>query len=126
MTAMAVAAVVGAAALSAPVSASAGGRVVERTGGCAGAGTWTMKVTTQNRGGLQAEFELDVNRARQRWQVRFAHDGRMVANLVRATRAPSGAFTVRVVTRNGPGVDRFSVRAQQMNGPNSCRARAAF
>jgi hypothetical protein len=85
-----------------------------------------MKVSTQNPRGLQAEFELDVNRAGQRWRVRFAHNGRGVANVVRRTMPPSGGFTVRVVTRNGPGVDRFRVRAVQMNGPNSCRARAAF
>lgn len=125
-TALAVAAVVSATALAAPIPANAaGGRVVERTGDCVGRGTWTMKVSRQNRG-LQAEFELDVNRVGQRWQVRFMHNGRRVANVVRTTRAPSGGFTVRVVTRDGAGVDRFRVRAVRMAGGNSCVARAAF
>jgi len=124
--AVAVAAFVGATALSAPVPAGAGGRAVNTTGGCSGRGTWAVKVTTGDRGGLQAEFDLDVNRAGQRWQVRFAHDGKLVANVVRTTRAPSGAFTLRVVTPNAPGADRFSVRAQQINGPNSCRGHATF
>lgn len=122
----ALAAVVSAAALSGPIPAdAAGGRVVERAGDCVGRGTWAMKVSRQNRG-LQADFELDVNRVGQRWRVRFVHDGRRVANIVRTTRAPSGGFTVHAVTGNGAGVDRFRVRAVRLDGGNSCVARAAF
>jgi hypothetical protein len=118
--------VVSTVALAAPIQASAaGGRIAERSGDCAGRGTWTLKVSRQDRG-LQAEFELDVNRVGQRWAVRIVHDGRQVANFVRTTRAPSGGFTVRAVTGNGAGTDRFRARAVQLNGSNSCVGRVAF
>jgi hypothetical protein len=122
---VAVAAVVSAVALAAPAPADAGGRVVARSGDCAGRGTWTMKVSNQDRG-LQTEFEIDINRVGQRWRVRLFHNGRRAMNVVRTTHAPSGGFTVRAVTGNAAGVDRFRVRAVRLNGGNSCVGRVAF
>jgi hypothetical protein len=122
----AVVAVASAVAMAVPLPASAaGGRVVERSGDCAGRGTWTMKVSNQDRG-LEVEFELDVNRVGQRWRLRISHNGRQAANVVRTTRAPSGGFTVRAVTRNDAGIDRFRARAVRLDGNNSCVGRVGF
>jgi hypothetical protein len=54
------------------------------------------------------------------------HNGQRVGDVVRATHAPSGSFTVRKLEPNWAGTYRFRTHAVRLNGANSCTGRARF
>lgn len=125
--AVAVAALVSVAGVAVPVtSAEAGGRVVTRSGACSTRGTWDLKASAERPGGIGVEFSVDTNRAGQRFEVRLWHNGRAMTNVVRATRAPSGSFTVRNVVPNRAGSDGFRAQATRVGGGDTCSGRIQF
>ncbi|HEX2174589.1 MAG TPA: hypothetical protein VHG70_01655 [Nocardioidaceae bacterium] len=132
MRTMKISATIGAVALAgsllAPATAVAGGSDREeiRTGACSGLADWKIKVSPEN-GRLEVEYEVDVNRRGQRWQVRLFHGGRRIHSDVHRTRARSGSFTVRALERNTAGGDGFRARAVRLGGDQQkCAGRVRF
>ena len=105
--------------------ASAGDRDVIREGSCDGRSDWKLKISPED-GGLEVEFEVDQNVNGDRWRVRIRHDGDLVFNRIRTTRAPSGSFEVRIVENNGPGSDVFRGRARNLSTGEVCGGSATF
>jgi hypothetical protein len=97
---------------------------VRVAGTCSVSSTSKLKLSEED-GGIEVEFEVDQNRNGVRWVVAIARNGVRVVRTTAVTKGPSGSFTVRVVTPNGPGVDRFVARATSPSG-EVCTARAGF
>ena len=110
--------------LLAPTAATAGGRQEIRTGNCT-FGNWKLKVSPED-GRLEVEYEIDVNRAGQRWRVALFHGGTRMHRGVHVTRGRSGSFTVRDLARNTAGGDRFRARAIRFGGGQRCRGSLVF
>lgn len=125
--AVAVAALVSVVGLVGPATtADAGGRVVTRSGACSTLGTWSMKASAEAPRMIGVEFSVDTNRRAQRFQVQLFHNGNRMASVARATRAPSGSFTVRNRVPNRAGADRFRALATRVGGGNTCAGRIRF
>jgi hypothetical protein len=107
-------------------SAEAGGRVATTGGACSARGTWDMKASAEAPGRLAVEFSVDTNRAGQRFNVRLLHNGKATMSVVRATRAPSGSFTIRNLVPNRAGGDHFRAQATRIGAANTCSGRVAF
>ena len=106
--------------------AAAKGREVIRTGGCSGAATWKLKLKLDN-GKLDTEFQVDNARVGSRWRVNIFDNGaRIFGPAVRVARAPSGSFTVNVLSRNRAGADHVVGRARNLASGQVCRASATF
>jgi hypothetical protein len=114
-----------AAALLAPATALANDGDVERTGRCSSYGRYDLKLSSENRG-IEVEFEVDVNRAGQRYRVKMFHNGHRFKAGVFRTRGRSGSFTVRDIEPYRAGPDRFRVRAVRVGGGQRCVGRARF
>lgn len=118
------AAVIAAVPLAALPAQAKDGDVI-RTGPCSGASDWKLKLSPEN-GKIEAEFEVDSNRAGQSWRVRMVHNGDVVYRKVRVTQAPSGSFTARVVVPNAAGDDVVRGRATNLASGEVCAGRATF
>jgi hypothetical protein len=105
-------------ALPALAEAKGGGARVTASKSCAGGGVAKLKAKADN-GRIEVEFEVDVNRNNQRWNVVLKRNGATVYSKVRRTAAPSGSFTARALIGNAAGRDRISARATGPNG-RSC------
>jgi hypothetical protein len=92
---------------AAPASAKGGSPAVQSAGKCVGGGVWTLKAKHDD-GRLEIEYQVDTNRAGQRWNVAITDNNVSVFKGIRTTTAPSGSFTVqlRPVDRPGPDVIR--------------------
>ena len=109
---------------SAPAAAAkAGDRVF--TGACSGASTWTLKLSNEN-GRIETELEVDQNRVGRLWTVAITDNGATIFRGQRTTTAPSGSFTVRRITANRAGTDRFIAVARAARTGEVCRARGTF
>jgi hypothetical protein len=98
---------------------------VVRTGACSGSADWKLKLSPEN-GKIEVEYEVDSNRAGQTWHVRILKNGTRIFAGARTTQAPSGSFTVRVVTRNTAGSDSFKARAVNAASGETCVGIASF
>lgn len=105
-TALAVPAV---ALAAAPAQASGGGGV-EARGTCGAGVAWKLKAKHDN-GRVEVEYELDSNRVGQLWTVSLTDNGATVFSGQRRTAAPSGSFSVRVLTTDRSGADVLRSRA---------------
>ena len=99
-----------------PAQAS-GGSGVRAGGTCSGGGVWKLKAKHDN-GRIAVEFEVDTNRAGQRWHVRITDNSHLVTDRFATTVAPSGSFTVRTVSGNRVGKD--TIRASATRGTRTC------
>jgi hypothetical protein len=113
------------ATLAGSVPASANDRDVIAGGSCSGRSDWKLKLSPQD-GRIEVEYEVDSNVVGQRWRVRIAHDGVVIFRDVRITKAPSGSFTVRLLTRNHVGTDGFRARARNLATDELCAGGALF
>ena len=95
------------------------------TGACSGASTWTLKLSNEN-GRIETELEIDQNRVGRVWTVAITDNGTTIFRGARTTTAPSGSFTVRRVTANRAGTDRFIAVARAAGTGEVCRARGTF
>ncbi len=109
-------------AVSTPAVAKGG---VVKTGNCSGSSDWKLKLSPDN-GRIEVEYEVDSNRVGQTWRVRIFHDGVRIFAGKRVTKAPSGSFTVRLLTRNHSGVDHFRARARNIASGESCVGRSSI
>ena len=109
---------------AAPVAAAKSGDRVF-TGSCSGASTWKLKLSNEN-GRIETELEIDQNRVGRVWTVAITDNGATIFRGSRTTTAPSGSFTVRRVTANRAGTDRFIAVARAARTGEVCRARGTF
>ncbi len=77
-------------------------------------------------GGIGVEFEVDSNRARQRWNWSLAQNGTRIAAGTRTTARPSGSFSVERRTANRSGVIVFVGRAVNRATGEVCRGSLRF
>lgn len=107
------------------VPAAANDADVIRRGSCSGASDWKLKLSPQD-GKIEVEYEVDSNRVGQTWRVRIFKNGNRIFLGTRVTKAPSGSFTVRVVTPNPAGTDAFRARAVNLANGETCVGTASF
>ena len=122
--AVAVAGVAMLATLSAAPATAKPGDVI-RSGACSGPSNWKLKLSPDN-GRIEVQFEVDQNVNGQAWRVRIRHDGDLVFNRMRTTKAPSGSFEVRILQANRAGDDAFTARAVNAATGETCVGRAVF
>ena len=96
------------------------GRVI-RTGDCSARTNWKLKAKPDD-GRIEVEWEIDQNRNRRVWTWTIRHDGRTVASGRRATRAPSGSFSVERRIVDAAGKHRVSATARNVRTGEVCRA----
>jgi len=96
---------------------------VIRRGSCSGSTDWKLKLSPED-GKIEVEYEVDSNRVGQTWAVRIVKNGNVIFRGTRTTKAPSGSFEVRVVTRNTAGDDVF--RARATHAGETCSGGATF
>jgi hypothetical protein len=96
---------------------------VRRTGTCTGASAIKLKLGGEDAG-LEAELEVDQNRAGVPWRVTLSRGSRVVLTRVARTRAPSGSFEVRHVLRGAGSGARVSGLARNPASGEVCRVAA--
>ena len=101
----------------APAIAKGGSPAVQARGACAGGGVWKLKAKHDN-GRIQVEYEVDTNRVGQLWRVGLTDNTHRIFLGNKRTTAPSGSFTVRVLTANRAGTD--VIRAHATLGSRVC------
>ena len=122
MTRIAVAALLAAAPIVTTVAGSpavARGADVVRTGSCSAASEWKLKLSPDD-GRIEVEFEVDQNVVGDTWRVRFVRNGEVFARARATTTAPSGSFDITRRAADGPGTDRFRVRATNVDTAETC------
>lgn len=107
-------------AAAGPAVAKGGGddRVIER-GSCSAGATWKLKAKPDDSG-LEVEFEVDSNRAGQRWTWTIRSDGNPVASGRRTTAGRSGSFSVERRIADTPGSQAITATATRDG--QTCRA----
>jgi hypothetical protein len=111
--------------LAVPAGTMARDGDIIRRGNCSGATDWKLKLSPED-GRIEAEAEIDQNRNGVTWNWTFKRNGNQFAAGSSTTKAPSGSFEVRRVTRDGAGDDRFVFRAVNPRTGEVCRAVATF
>ncbi|MEA2460824.1 MAG: hypothetical protein QOH90_1001 [Actinomycetota bacterium] len=106
-----------------PVSAKDGD--VRRSGGCTGNSTWKVKLSKDDAG-IQTEFEVDQNKAGDKWNVVLKDNGVRYFRDTRTTKAPSGSFTVHKLANDAAGDDVITARAHNLRTDEVCRGRATI
>jgi len=107
----------------APVAGAKDGDAVRARGTCTHASTAKLKLTSEDGGRIEIEFEVDQNRNGVRWNVTLVRNRSRVVSTAATTRAPSGSFEVRRVIAGARGTDRISAVATRAG--ERCSARAA-
>ena len=107
--------------LSAAPGVAAKSTAIVRTGDCSASSDWKLKLTPDD-GRLEVEFEVDQNRNGQTWNVVLKHNGKRFWSAQRATKAPSGSFSVRKLTSNAAGADTIVARATNHRTGEACKA----
>lgn len=98
-----------------PATADAKHRVAQASGTCSGAAVAKLKAKP-DAGRLQIEFEVDSNKAGQKWRVVLKRNGTKVYSATKTTKAPSGSFSARKLAGNPAGVDKITARATGPGG----------
>jgi hypothetical protein len=96
------------------------GRIITR-GDCSASADWKLKVKPDD-GRIEVEWEVDANRAGQRWTWTIRHDGSTVASGQRTTQAPSGSFSVERRIVDADGRHKVSATARNLRTGQTCRA----
>ncbi len=111
--------------VAAPIATNAKDGDIIRRGECTARSDWKLKLSPEDDR-IEVEFEVDQNRNGQRWNVKLKRNGNVFWRGVRTTKAPSGSFTVRRLSSNGPGVDRIAARAKNPRTGEVCRGVTRF
>ena len=107
-----------------PAAADAKGAKVTSSKSCIGGGVAKLKASNED-GRIEIEFEVDVNRNNQRWNVVIKRNGAKVYSVTKRTAAPSGSFESHKLIRNAAGKDRISAVATGPNG-RSCKVSLSY
>lgn len=105
-------------------SATAKDGDVKRESSCTGNNSAKLKLSRED-GRIEAEFEVDQNRAGVTWRVVFRRNGVVALRTKATTRDPSGSFEVRRVLADGRGADSITARAVSPSG-NVCTVYASI
>ena len=108
----------------APAAGARAGDVI-RTGACSGASDWKLKLSPEDDG-IQLEFEVDSNRVGQTGRIRIRQNGVLILTGTRVTKAPSGSFTVRRLTKDTTGTDAFRAASTNAATGETCVGRASI
>lgn len=124
--AVAAAALIGGVVTAGAAPASAKG-VEARAGGHCGttATAWKLKAKAEGSR-IEAELELDSNRAGQRWAVTLRDGGVKVYTGTRRTTAPSGSFSVERLLANRAGRDVITADARNLANGRTCHGTVTF
>lgn len=106
--------------VAAPLTTSAKDGDVIRRGDCTVRSDWKLKLSPEN-GRIEVEFEVDQNRNGQKWFVKLKRNGSLFWRGARTTKAPSGSFEVRKLTRNGAGTEKIVAKARNARTGEVCR-----
>jgi hypothetical protein len=115
-------------AVAAPGSALAkggGDRPEVRVAGVCGKGATSKLKLKARDGAIEAEFQVDNNRAGTSWRVVFVQERRVVYRGRARTHAPSGSFSLEERLSNYPGSDQVMARAVGPRGL-TCQATAVL
>jgi hypothetical protein len=107
-------------ATAAPSLARRGGddNRVERSGSCSRGSDWTLKAKPGD-GRIETELEVDQNRSGVHWKVKMRRDGRLIADVTRVTKPPSGSLEVSRRPSDRPGRDKIAAVAKRKG--ETCR-----
>lgn len=101
-------------AAATPAFASGGVGAVSASGACTNGGHFKLKAKHDN-GKIEMEYQVDSNRAGQKWAVRITDNGAVVVSRHATTAGASGSFTIRKSIANRPGRDKIHARATFRN-----------
>jgi hypothetical protein len=107
-------------AVGSPATAKDKDGRVSASGSCSSGATWKVKASPED-GRLEAEGEVDSNRAGQTWWWSLKQNGTGIANSKSRTKGRSGSFEVRKVTRDRSGTDTFVFTARRSGTSVVCR-----
>jgi hypothetical protein len=110
-------------AVGAPTIALAHGgddKDVRVSGTCGKGATSELRLKAKD-GAIRVEFEVDSNRAGQRWRVVLVHERRVAWRGQARTRSGSGSFRIRRSVPDFDGADQVTARASGPRG-NTCEA----
>ncbi len=112
-------------ATATPAQASHGhdDRVIARGNCDGGSGTWKLKAKHDD-GLIEYEFEVDTNKAGQRWAVKVYHNGDRIVSGHKTTKAPSGSFSMEKRTANRAGQD--TIKAKATRGSRVCSGKVTL
>ena len=97
-----------------------GNRGIVQRGQCSAASHSKLKAKRDDSR-LETEFEVDQNRAGQRWRVTITRNGSTVFRGIRTTQGQSGSFEVERLLAGGAG-SHIVATAKALNGGETCRA----
>ena len=102
-----------------------GDRTEVRVSGSCSAGSTAKLKAKPDDGRLEAEFEVDQNRAGVTWRVRIRDNDRLVVKTRATTNARSGSFSVERKIDDAAGSDRVKAKAVSPTG-ETCTATATI
>jgi len=102
-----------------------GGPPEVRVAGVCGKGATSKLKLKADDGRIEAEFEVDQNRAGARWRVVFVQERRVVYRGRVRTHAPSGSWSIEKRLADFPGSDQIMARAVGPRGL-TCQASAVL
>ncbi len=120
----AVLAIAAAAVAVVPVASAKGGPGVRATGVCTQSSAAKLKLSRDDGGRIEVEFEVDQNRNGVPWKVTLRRNGTLVASTTAKTRAPSGSFSVHRLIARALATDRIAALATRSG--ERCTAHAAL
>jgi hypothetical protein len=97
-----------------------GARGIVQRGQCSAASHSKLKAKRDDSR-LETEFEVDQNRAGQRWRVTITRNGSIVFRGIRTTQGPSGSFDVERLLAGDAG-SHIVATAKALSGGETCRA----
>ena len=103
-------------------AAKGGGGDVRASGTCSAGSVWKAKAKPDN-GRIELEVEIDTHRVGQSWAVGITDNTVRVFTGKRVTAAPSGSFSVELLTPNRAGTDSFVGTARNASTGETCVAR---
>jgi hypothetical protein len=92
----------------------------EQRGKCSVASTFKLKLKPEDRGRLEAEYEVDQNKNGVTWNVTLTDNGTQVFAGQATTKAPSGSFEVNIRIPNKPGADTLVAQATNPATGETC------
>jgi len=125
LSAFALAAAIVAMSASAASAAPAAAPHPTRSGGCSGSGSWTLTVRANAAGGLTVKFSETGGDAGDVWHIYINHDALLLFSGSRTANG-NGAVTVTRKVANLPGLDTFTVSANDNTAGESCTATASY
>lgn len=103
------------------------GTDVTKPGTCVGGSSTSKIKVSEENGGLEVEFEVDMNKPKPRrvWTVIIKKNGKQVYKRNHRTNAASGSFDARAVIPGGV-TGRITAQATSLGTSEVCKASARY